>query len=225
MTGNAINRCVALLGGSFDPVHNGHVALANYFVDLIKPDELRIIPAGNPWQKDGLHASGEDRVAMVRSAFGGALGVMQVPVNIDQQEILRASATYTIDTLRAVRKELGPDVSIVFLMGADQLQHLNTWQEWQKLFDYAHVCAASRPGFAMDAAHIPSDVAQELNRREGTPVQIRSTAQGLACLAPNLEVDISATEIRAALQRGERPISLVPPGVLDYIEQHHLYKS
>ncbi len=225
VTGNAIKRCVALLGGSFDPVHNGHVALANYFVDLIQPDELRIIPAGNPWQKDGLQASPTDRVAMVRSAFGNNIGAQQVSVNIDQQEILRASATYTIDTLRAVRKELGPDVSIVFLMGADQLQHLNTWQEWHKLFDYAHICAASRPGFAMDAAHIPGDVAQEFTRREGTPAQIRSTAQGLACLAPNLEVDISATEIRAALQRGERPISLVPPGVLDYIEQHHLYKS
>lgn len=217
--------CIALLGGSFDPVHNGHIALANYFVDLIKPDELRVIPAGNPWQKDGLQASGEDRVAMVRNAFGNALTQQKVPVTVDQQEILRASATYTIDTLRAVRKELGPNVSIVFLMGADQLQHLNTWQEWQQLFDYAHVCAASRPGFAMDAAHIPDDVAQEFAERAGTPAQIRNTTQGLACLAPNLAVDISATEIRAALQRGERPISLVPPGVLDYIEQHHLYKS
>ncbi len=225
VTGNAIKRCVALLGGSFDPVHNGHVALANYFVDLIKPDELRVIPAGNPWQKDGLQASGKDRVAMVRNAFGTKITAQQVPVNLDQQEILRASATYTIDTLRSVRTELGPEVSIVFLMGADQLQHLNTWQEWQKLFDYAHVCAASRPGFAMDAAHIPVDVAQEFAKRAGTPTQIRSTAQGFACLATNLEVDISATEIRAALQRGEQPISLVPHGVLDYIEQHHLYKS
>ncbi len=214
-----------MLGGSFDPVHNGHVALANYFVDLIKPDALRVIPAGNPWQKDGLQASGEDRVAMVRNAFGTALTEQHVPVTIDQQEILRASATYTIDTLRAVRKELGLEVSIVFLMGADQLQHLDTWQEWQKLFDYAHVCTASRPGFAMDAAHIPRSVAREFARRIGKPAQIRNTPQGLACLAPNLAVDISATEIRAALQRGERPTSLVPPGVLDYIEQHQLYKN
>lgn len=218
---NTVTRCIALLGGSFDPVHKGHVALADYFIALLQPDELRVIPAGNPWQKHGLQASGQDRMAMVRSAFS----TQKVAVNIDQQEILRDSATYTIDTLRTVRKELGPDVSVVFLMGADQLQHLNTWQEWQQMFDYAHICAASRPGFAMDAAHVPADVAQEFARRAGSPEQIRNTAQGLAYLAPNLAVDISATAIRAALQRGEHPISLVPPGVLDYIEQHHLYKS
>ena len=218
---NTVTRCIALLGGSFDPVHKGHVALADYFIALLQPDELRVIPAGNPWQKHGLQASGQDRMAMVRSAFS----TQKVAVNIDQQEILRDSATYTIDTLRAVRKELGPDVSVVFLLGADQLQHLNTWQEWQQMFDYAHICAASRPGFAMDAAHVPADVAQEFARRAGSPEQIRNTAQGLAYLAPNLAVDISATAIRAALQRGEHPISLVPPEVLDYIEQHHLYKS
>lgn len=217
----SVTPCIALLGGSFDPVHNGHVALADYFVALLKPDELRVIPAGNPWQKHGLQASGQDRMAMVRSAFS----TQKVTVNIDQQEILRPSATYTIDTLRAIRQELGQHASIVFLMGADQLQHLNTWQEWQHMFDYAHICAASRPGFAMDAAHIPTEVAQEFTRRTGTPEQIRTTPQGLAYLAPNLAVDISATAIRAALQRGERPTSQLPLGVLDYIEQHHLYKS
>jgi nicotinate-nucleotide adenylyltransferase len=214
-------RCVAILGGSFDPVHNGHMALADHFVALLQPDELRVIPAGNPWKKIGLQASAQDRLAMVRSAFG----TQKVPVTIDQQEILRDKATYTIDTLRAVRKELGPDVSIVFLMGADQLQHLNTWNEWRQLFDYAHLCAASRPGFAMDAAHVPDDVTQEFARRAATLQQIRTTAQGLAFLAPDLAVDIAATTIRAALQRGERPISQVPLGVLDYIEQHHIYKS
>ena len=94
-TAQAATRCVAILGGSFDPVHNGHVALANYFVDLLKPDELRVIPAGNPWQKHGLQASGQDRVAMVRSAFSA----QKTAVSIDQQEILRDSACllYTSD--------------------------------------------------------------------------------------------------------------------------------
>lgn len=216
-----MQRCVAILGGSFDPVHNGHVALADHFVALLQPDELRVIPAGNPWQKDGLQASAQDRLAMVRSAFSA----QKVPVTIDQQEILRDKATYTIDTLRAVRKELGPDVSIAFLMGADQLQHLNTWNGWRQLFNYAHLCAASRPGFAMDAADLPDEVKQEFAHRTAAPQQIRTTAQGLTFLAPDLAVDIAATTIRAALQRGERPISQLPLGVLDYIEQHHLYKS
>ena len=213
--------CIAILGGSFDPVHNGHVALGEYFVDLLAPDELRVIPTGNPWQKHGLQATPQQRVEMVRRAFSR----QSVPVRIDQQEIERPTVTYTIDTLKALRTELGPDVSIVFLMGADQLQHLNTWQGWHELFDYAHLCAASRPGFGMEPANVPVGVMQEFSRRAASPQQIRSTAYGLTYLASNLAVDISATEIRAILHSGARPDTLVPPGVLDYIEQHHLYKS
>jgi len=107
---------------SFDPVHKGHVALAEHSVELLHPDELRIIPTGNPWQKHGLQAAPSDRVEMVKRAFDQ----QTVPVVIDQQEIQRATATYTIDTLQALRAELGPAVSIVFLMGSDQLQHLDT---------------------------------------------------------------------------------------------------
>lgn len=213
--------CIALLGGSFDPVHNGHVALAEYFVKLMAPDALRVIPAGNPWQKNGLKASDDDRVAMLSQAFGA----QAVPIIIDRQEIERRTTTYTIDTLRSVRAELGPDTSILFLIGADQLQQLDTWHEWKHLFDYAHLCAASRPGFAVDASHVPAAVAHEFARRAGTPAQLRASAHGLTYFASDLAVDISATEIRAALHRGERPDSLAPHGVLDYIEQHHLYKS
>lgn len=214
-------RCIALLGGSFDPVHNGHVALGEYFARLLRPDELRIIPAGNPWQKHGLQASARDRVEMVHRAFDR----QPVPVTIDEQEIRRETATFTIDTLRAVRAELGSQASIVFLLGADQLHHLNSWQEWQHLFDHAHLCAASRPGFAMDARHLPADVAHEFTCRAGTLEQIRTTPHSLSYLASSLAVDVSSTEIRSALQRGERPAALIPAGVLDYIEQHHLYKS
>src|SRR5437773_6426102 len=110
-------RCIAVLGGSFDPVHNGHVALAKYFVTLLAPDLLRVIPTGNPWQKYGLEASAADRVEMVSRAFSG----QAVEVIIDQQEIQRETATYTIDTLQSLRSELGPHASIIFLMGADQL--------------------------------------------------------------------------------------------------------
>ncbi|MGE5651649.1 nicotinate-nucleotide adenylyltransferase [Noviherbaspirillum sp. UKPF54] len=214
-------RCIALLGGSFDPVHEGHVALGNYFAKLLFPDELRLLPAGNPWQKQGLQASPEQRIDMLRLAFGG----MSVPVVIDRQEIERRSATYTIDTLRQLRADLGPQVSLVFLIGADQLLQLHTWKEWDHLFDYAHICAASRPGFVLDEAHLPVPVAQEFARRAGTPEQIRDCAHGLAYVATNLAINISATEIRAALQRGAQPNSLIPPGVLDYIKQHHLYQN
>jgi nicotinate-nucleotide adenylyltransferase len=214
-------RCIALLGGSFDPVHYGHVALGGYFAKLLFPDELRIIPAGNPWQKNPLRASAAHRMAMIKLAFDGQI----VPVNIDTQEIERQSATYTIDTLRALRAELGPEPSLVFLVGADQLRQLDTWKDWRQLFDYAHICAASRPGFVMDMAHVPSQVMHEFHKRSASPDQIRNSPAGLMYFAGNLAVDISSTEVRAALLRGEQPDSLIPAGVLDYIKLHHLYRN
>jgi len=214
-------RCIALLGGSFDPVHNGHLALADYFVAQLKPDELRIIPAGNPWQKDNLQASAEHRVAMLECAFRE----QKIPVAIDLQEIQRHTATYSIDTLRAIRSEAGQAASLVFLMGADQLQQLHTWKDWQSLFDYAHICAATRPGFSVDAPHMQQAVAQEFSRRAGTLEQIRTTPHGMTYLASDLAVDVSSTTIRAALRHGSRPDALVPHAVLDYIEQHNLYRS
>jgi nicotinate-nucleotide adenylyltransferase len=210
-----------LLGGSFDPVHNGHIALGDYFVKLLVPDALRIVPAGNPWQKHGLSASAEQRVEMLRLAFDR----QPVPVVIDMQEIERKAVTYTIETLRAIRTELGPRASIAFLLGADQLQTLETWHEWQALFEFAHLCAAARPGFPSDVAQLPAAVAREFERRAATPEQIRNTPHGLTYLARNLAVDVSATQIRAALQRGESPVSLAPAGVLDYIQRHNLYRN
>jgi len=215
-----VTFCVALLGGSFDPVHHGHVALAALFAKLLQPDQLRIIPAGNPWQKAGLHTSAEARVAMLELAFGDA----GLKVEIDLQEVERKSATYTIDTLRNVRAELGEEASVVFLMGADQLQHLDTWRDWRALFDLAHIGVAARPGYSLAEAALPAAVASELQQRRGSLEQLRNTPSGHVYLAQTLDVDISATQVRAALQRGELANSLISPVVLDYIQQHHLYK-
>jgi len=215
-----VSKCVALLGGSFDPVHHGHVALAALFENLLKPDQLRVIPAGNPWQKGALGASGEQRVAMLELAFREA----GIDATIDMQEIARGAPTYSIDTLRSVRAELGPDAAIVFLMGADQLQQLDTWRDWRALFDFAHIGVAARPGFALTEAALPPAVAQEISVRQGSLEQLRTTPSGRVFLAETLDVDISATQVRAALQRGEQANSLISPVVLDYIQQHNLYK-
>jgi nicotinate-nucleotide adenylyltransferase len=217
-----VNRLrVAVLGGSFDPVHKGHIALADHFIGLLHPDVLRVIPAGQPWQKPALQAPPEQRVAMLKLAFNQH----SIPVDIDDQEIKRNAPSYTIDTLRALRAELGQQASILFLIGADQLQQLNTWHDWRGLFDYAHICAAARPASARDATIIPSDVAEEFKRRAATPEQLRNAPHGMSHFAPELAVDVSSTTIRSSLQRGERPESLLPIAVLDYIQQHHLYRS
>jgi nicotinate-nucleotide adenylyltransferase len=224
-------RCVALLGGSFDPVHRGHVALAGLFAQLLHPDELRILPAGQPWQKkNGLQASDADRIAMLKLAFGPEAGF---PATIDTREIDRQTPTYTVETLRELRAELGPAASIVFLMGADQLQKLDSWRNWQDLFALANFGVAARPGYRLDEAGLPPAVARELAQRRATPAEVRASPAGRVCVAHTLAVDISATQVRAAVHAGALDVTaggtdisaLLAPQVLDYIQQHNLYKS
>ena len=212
--------CVALLGGSFDPVHHGHVALAALFAKLIEPDQLRIIPAGDPWHKSVLKAGDAQRIAMLELAFADA----SLNIVLDRQEVERGTPTYTIDTLRNVRAELGPDASLVFLIGADQLHHLDTWRDWRALFDLAHIGVAARPGYSLAGAALPAAVATELQQRQASLEQLRNTPSGHMYLAQTLDVDISSTQVRAALQRGDEANSLIPRVVLDYIQQHNLYK-
>ncbi len=212
--------CVALLGGSFDPVHRGHVALAELFAQLLHPDQLRIVPA-RPWQKGALGASDVDRVAMLELAFRDAA----FPAVIDLREIERERPTYTVETLRALRAELGPDASIVFVMGADQLHKLDTWHEWRALFDLAHFAVAARPGFDLAQEALPPAVAAQLERRLAAPDQLRAAPAGLVCIGHTLAVDISATRVRNAIREGTDANALVAPQVLDYIQQHNLYKS
>jgi nicotinate-nucleotide adenylyltransferase len=219
-----VTPCVALLGGSFDPVHHGHVALAGLFAQLLRPDELRIMPAGQPWQKTGgLQAGDADRVAMLKLAFDNAA----FGVTIDTSEIERKTPTYTVETLRALRAALGPDASIVFLMGADQLQKLDSWRDWKALFALANFGVAARPGYRLDAAALPPAVAQELQPRLATPEEVRASKAGKVCLVHTRAVDISATEVRAALKENAaaKVSALLAPQVLDYIQQHHLYKN
>jgi nicotinate-nucleotide adenylyltransferase len=213
--------CIAVLGGSFDPVHRGHVALAEYCASLFHPDLLRIVPAGRPWQKGGLNASPEQRVEMLAHAFSD----FPIPVQIDRQEIERPGNSYTVDTLRAIRSEVGTQASLLFFIGADQLQGLNTWHEWRDLFGYCHICAVSRPGFSFAMSDLPEDIADEFGRRLSTPGKLRDASSGLSCLALDLQSNISSTMVRDSLRQGIRPDALVAPAVLDYIEQHHLYQN
>jgi nicotinate-nucleotide adenylyltransferase len=216
---------VALLGGSFDPVHHGHVALAELFAHLLQPSELRVLPAGRPWQKRaGLEASDADRVAMLKLAFRDSAA----PVAIDTREIDRATPTYTVETLRDLRAELGPAASIVFLMGADQLLKLDTWRDWHALFELANFGVAARPGYRLDDAALPAAVAHELAQRRSAPEALGASPAGRVCLVHTLAVDISATQVRAALHAGAGGpdiSALLAPQVLDYIQQHNLYKS
>ena len=221
---------IGILGGSFDPLHSAHLAMADALASALSLDEVRFMPAARPWQKSGLSASAGDRVAMLEAALEH-----HVPTHgrysVDTREVERGGATYTLDTLIDLRETLGAEASLVFLFGADQLVHLDTWHRWHQLWDYAHLAAVSRPGFELD--QLPPEVAREWSRRVGDATSLRSAPAGRTFLLETLHLDVSATDIRAALAGGTPgddagrvlPGRLVPPAVLDYIETNHLYRS
>ena len=217
---NQSEPCIAILGGGFDPVHSGHVAVADTICHLLKPTQLRIIPTGWSKQKTAFQAGPADRLAMLSLAFKELTTTALV---IDDQEINRAEhgkPSYSVDTLANLRFEFGPRASLVFIIGTDQLQQLQHWKNWEHLLDLAHILVASRPGFDLDS--VDSRVAWEFAQRAGSISELRNRPFGCTCLCNELNVDISSTEIRNHKQNKNK-LSLVPTAVLDYIQQHHLY--
>jgi nicotinate-nucleotide adenylyltransferase len=155
-------------------------------------------------------------------------------VRVATDEIQHEGPTYTINTLQLWREREGQDASIALLIGADQLVHLDTWRDWRRLFDFAHICAATRPGF--DLASIPPVVAREIDARRARADVLQATPCGHLLIDTTLAFNVSATDIRAylreqvtqrlALAGGEpqdQAASHVPTAVWDYILQHHLY--
>lgn len=233
-------RRIGLFGGTFDPIHNGHLALARRFAELLKLTDLVLLPAGQPYQKHGVSAA-HHRLAMTRAACA-SLALPGVAVSVSTEEIELTGPTYTVKTLERWRAREGSDVSLSLLIGADQLVHLDTWHAWQRLFDFAHVCAATRPGF--DLASASPELRRELSAREASAEVLQGTASGHLLIDTSLALDVSATDIRARLRErlagrggktgrtgpaqpgGDTTAALgdmVPEAVTDYILQHHLY--
>jgi nicotinate-nucleotide adenylyltransferase len=184
-----------VLGGTFDPIHNGHLALARRFSEVLQLTDLILLPAGQPWQKAGV-SSAPHRLAMTRAA-AGALNLPGVSITVATDEIEHDGPTYTVDTLRRWREREGADASVSLLIGADQLVRLDTWHDWQQLFDYAHICAATRPGF--DPSAVSPTVAATIAARSASADVLRATPAGRLLIDTALAFDVSATDIRAQL--------------------------
>ncbi|MEM5387566.1 nicotinate-nucleotide adenylyltransferase [Paraburkholderia phymatum] len=231
----ALRRRIGILGGTFDPIHDAHLALARRFADVLKLTELVLMPAGQPWQKADVSAA-EHRLAMTRAA-ASTLTLPGVTVSVATDEIQHDGPTYTIDTLQRWREREGTDASIALLIGADQLVRLDTWHDWQRLFDYAHIAAATRPGF--DVTAVPPAVAATIAQRAADADVLQATPSGHLLIDTSLAFDVSATDIRALLRASLEnhadgtagagngtalsAQSHVPTAVWDYIVQHHLY--
>lgn len=211
---------IGLLGGTFDPIHFGHLRLAEELAQRLNLAEVRFIPSGRPWHRGVPGAEPEQRVAMVR------LGIAGNPrFRLDEREARSAAPGYTVETLSTLRQELGAEQPLCLLLGADAFLGLPTWHRWRELFDLAHVAVALRPGFSLAAEQMEVSLRAEISARmTDDPAALQQTPAGrvIACAIPPL--DISATRIRALIRSGENPRDLLPAGVLDYIQTQDLYR-
>ncbi|MGY6038600.1 nicotinate-nucleotide adenylyltransferase [Aeromonas sp. AE23HZ002T15] len=207
---------IGILGGTFDPIHIGHLRPAIEAREALGLAEVRLLPNHIPPHRANPFCSSEQRLAMVRLAAAETPGFV-----VDERELGRDKPSYTIDTLVELRAEL-PDTPICFLMGMDSLLGLPGWHRWQELLDYAHLVVSARPGWQPD---YPADVKALLGRHLSQDKQdLHRHRHGHIWLAGNLPVELSATGLRALLAAGRDPRYLLPASVADYIARHKLYQ-
>ncbi|MEU5726025.1 nicotinate-nucleotide adenylyltransferase [Micromonospora sp. NPDC047738] len=192
-------RRIGIMGGTFDPIHHGHLVAASEVADRFGLDEVVFVPTGQPWQKaDEVVSSAEDRYLMTVIATASNPRFQVSRVDID-----RGGPTYTVDTLRDLHAEYGPKVQLFFITGADALERILSWKEVDKMFELAHFIGVTRPGFELTDKHLPADTV--------SLVQVPAMA-------------ISSTDCRARVARGEPVWYLVPDGVVQYIAKRRLYQ-
>lgn len=211
---------LGLMGGTFDPVHYGHLRLAEEAAEHLSLPLVRWIPAGNPGHRTTPRTPAIHRLEMVRRAITG-----NPRFALDDAEARATNPQFTIDTLARLRRELGLDVPLVLIIGADQLHRLDTWRAWRDLFAAAHIAIGERPGYPLAQASLPHAVAEECARRAVTPQLLRSAPAGGIATFPLTPLAISASDIRRRLAAGGSARYLLPPEVLAYIAANDLYRE
>jgi nicotinate-nucleotide adenylyltransferase len=206
---------VGLLGGTFDPIHIGHLRLALELKSALDLAEVRFIPLHSPPHRAPPRASPQQRLRMLELALDGVPGL-----SVDARELQRAGISYTVETLQSLRAEVG-NTPVCLLMGMDAFRLLRTWHRWNDLLEYAHLAVAKRPG--MEPDNLEASLAALLHRRAGRPVDLHAQPAGLIVFQDIPQLDVSASHIRAEIARGREPHFLVPEPVLAYIQQERLY--
>ena len=210
---------IALFGGTFDPVHYGHLGLARAAFVQLELQKMLVLPAGNPYQKGGLpFASADHRRNMLTLAFQGESQIL-----VDEREMWRIGATYTFDTLVELRTEIGVDASLVWLIGSDAFSRLDTWHRWRELFCLTHFAVIDRSTHKLATAHCSSEFLQEVEPRFAGLLDTQMSPSGAVVFLETSPPPVSSTDIRKKTARGESIRGLTPDAVCDYIERHKLY--
>ena len=205
---------IGVYGGTFNPVHYGHLRTALEVRELFELTQLNLIPCRLPPHRNQPEVEPEQRMQMLELAIAG------VPeFRADRCELDRSGPSYMVDTLRSLREE-NASASLLMFVGSDAFAGLERWQRWQALFDYAHVVVMTRPGYALPA------MGEFLcNRICRDKTLLRTRKSGLLYFQPVTALDIAATAIRALIASGRNPKFLLPDNVIAYIRQQGLYLS
>lgn len=197
---------IAILGGTFDPVHIGHLRVALEASEVLDAP-VRLMPAHVPPHRSAPVANPAQRVAMLRASLAG-----QDHLQLDTRELDRREPSYTVDTLRQMRGEFGAERSLILLLGADAFAGLTTWHEWRALFDLAHIAVMTRPGHD---TRLPAELATEIaSRRTRSATDLHTSPCGKLFDLPVTPLEISASVVRALLAAGRDPRWLVPDALL-----------
>lgn len=213
-------RAIGVLGGTFDPIHFGHLRLAQELADAVSLDEVLFIPAAIPPHRQQPATSAQQRAGMV------ALAIQDNPsFRLDMRELLREGASYTIDTLQSLRLELGEETSISLLLGSDAFLGLPGWHHWQELLDLAHIVVAYRPNAPIVKEQLHPQLRQCCEARLTDDAGLLGkTRAGHIYMQHITALDISATHIRNCFQQSTSPRYLLPDSVIGYIETERLYR-
>ncbi|MGV8941672.1 MAG: nicotinate-nucleotide adenylyltransferase [Lysobacter sp.] len=210
---------VVFYGGTFDPVHCGHLEVARQARDRLQTTIL-LMPAADPPHRPAPGATALQRAQMLDLAVAGERGL-----KVDRRELLRNTPSYSIDTLHGIRGELGPDAPVALLIGADGLLDLPQWKAWQALFSLAHFVVAERPGIDLDG-RLPEPLPSFLKTRWTHSVEdLRTAAAGRVLRLQQPLHPQSATNVRRNIAEGRSWRSLVPTAVAGYIDRHKLYAA
>jgi nicotinate-nucleotide adenylyltransferase len=209
---------VGILGGTFDPVHKGHLHLATTLLEQLKLAEIFFVPLNNPPHRPAPLASSEQRLEMLK------LTVKNHPhLQIDDCELQRGGVSYTIDTLKCIRKKID-ETPLCLIMGMENFRTLNIWHQWQSLLDYAHIVIANRP--RNDDEIKDDEIKNFMDSFITTTVEdLHDQPAGCIIKLDIPMLDISSTQIRNNILSNLESESLLPEKVLDFIQAHHLYKQ
>lgn len=210
---------IGILGGTFNPIHLGHLYLANQLQTRLGFDSIRFMPAALPALKDIPLVTAEQRAKMVEIAIAN-----HPHFSLDTRELSRAGTSYTIDTLISLREELGDEVSLCWLMGFDAFAHLNAWHRWQELLSYAHLIVVKRP-HSTDSSNLNADMKALLETHETKKAEeVKRQAHGKILIQEIAALDISSTDIREKIAHDKDVHSMIPEALISYIQQHQLYQ-